>query len=131
MLLMLPLTLISLALYNLIAFGLIGSGFGQALYQAQLMSGGQWTFTLGDGLIVISLIFLFFEVLKATRTGAGSILDHLLSTFVFIAFLVEFLLVAEAGTSVFFILLVIAFIDVVAGYSVSIRSARRDVAFGG
>jgi hypothetical protein len=55
----------------------------------------------------------------------------LLSTFVFIAFLIEFLLVQAAANSVFFILMAITFVDVIAGFSVSIRSATRDVSVGG
>ena len=81
-------------------------------------------------IILIALVLLFIEIMKATRTGAFSVIDHLLSTFVFIAFLLEFLLVQGAATQVFFILMVIAFIDVIAGFSVSIRSAGRDVSIG-
>jgi hypothetical protein len=54
-------------------------------------------------------------------------MDHLLSTFVFVAFLVEFLLVKGAAHSIFFTLVVIALIDVLAGFSVSMRSASRDI----
>ena len=43
---------------------------------------------------------------------------------------IEFLLVANAATDIFFILMAIAFIDVIAGFSVSIRSAGRDVSIG-
>jgi hypothetical protein len=70
---------------------------------------------------------MFFEILKSTRTSNASVLDHLLSTFVFVAFLVEFLVVSGAATSVFFLLMVMALIDLMAGFSVSIRSAGRDV----
>jgi hypothetical protein len=52
-----------------------------------------------------------------------------MSTAVFIVALVEFLIVREAGTAVFLILTTICLIDVVAGYTVSIRTARRDIAF--
>ena len=65
--------------------------------------------------------------MKSTRTTNSSIIDHLLSTFVFVAFLVEFLLVKGAAHSVFFILMVITLVDLLAGFSVSIRSAGRDV----
>ena len=54
----------------------------------------------------------------------------MLSMLVFIAFLVEFLLVRGAATQTFFILMTIAFIDVVGGFAVSIRSAGRDVSIG-
>jgi len=50
-----------------------------------------------------------------------------LSTLVFIAFLVEFLLVKGAAHSVFFTLTIIALFDVLAGFSVSMRSASRDI----
>ncbi|MGH6808137.1 MAG: hypothetical protein ACREEJ_15045, partial [Ensifer adhaerens] len=68
--------------------------------------------------------------LKATRTGTRALMDHLLSMVLFIAFLVEFLLVAPAATQIFFILMTISFIDVIAGFSVSMRSAGRDVSIG-
>jgi hypothetical protein len=63
--------------------------------------------------------------------GSLTIIDHIMSTAVFIIALVQFLLVREAGTAPFFMLLAICLVDVVAGYSISIRSARRDVAFTG
>ena len=61
--------------------------------------------------------------------GRQQVVDHLLSTFVFVAFLVEFLLVEGAAHPVFFVLMVISLIDVLAGFSVSLRAAGRDVSF--
>jgi hypothetical protein len=92
-----------------------------------MQSGATWAITFGDALIALSLVFLFFEVLKATTHSRRSLIDHLLSTIVFIGALVEFLLVREAATSIFAILLVIALIDVLGGWSVSVRTARRDL----
>jgi hypothetical protein len=43
----------------------------------------------------------------------------------FVAMLVEFLLVRQAGTSTFFLLMIIALVDVLAGFIVSIRSSQR------
>lgn len=82
-----------------------------------------------DGLVLLALVLLFFEIMKSTRTSNRSILDHLLSTFVFVAFLVEFLLVRGAATSLFFTLMMIALVDVLAGFSVTIRASGRDVNF--
>ncbi|WP_299870423.1 hypothetical protein [uncultured Hoeflea sp.] len=133
MLAAIPLMIVPLALYNLVLLGVIGggvSGLGSTVTSLEMMSGAVWTMSLGDLLIVIALALLFIEVLKATRTGAWSVIDHMLSMFVFVAFLVEFLLVRDAATQVFFILMVIAFIDVIAGFSVAIRSAGRDVSIG-
>ena len=133
MLAAIPLMIVPLVAYNLVLIGLIGggvAGLGSTITSLSMMSGATWTMSLGDLLIVVSLVLLFIEVLKATRTGSWSVIDHMLSMFVFVAFLVEFLLVRDAATQVFFILMVIAFIDVIAGFSVSIRSAGRDVSIG-
>ncbi|MEP3437630.1 MAG: hypothetical protein ABJN75_12730 [Hoeflea sp.] len=133
MLAAIPLMIVPLIGYNLILVGLFGggiAGLGSTITSLSMMSGAVWTMSMGDLLIVVALALLFVEVLKATRTGPWSVIDHMLSMFVFVAFLVEFLLVRDAATQVFFILMVIAFIDVIAGFSVSIRSAGRDVSIG-
>lgn len=122
-----PLFLISFAIYNMIVFLTPGVSWGDALLSVPMQSGATWVITLGDVLIALSLIFLFVEMLKATRTSVHSMFDHLLSTVIFIAALVEFLLVPQAATSVFAILLVMTLIDVLAGWSVSLRAARRDL----
>jgi len=127
MLINFPLFLISFAIYNMIAFLTPGVSWSDPLFSVSMQSGATWTITFGDGLIGLSLVFLFFEVLKATKVSARSLIDHLLSTVVFIAALVEFLLVREAATSIFAILLMISLIDVLGGWSVSVRSARRDL----
>jgi hypothetical protein len=122
-----PLFLISFAIYNMIVFLTPGVAWSDVLLNVPMQSGAVWAVTLGDALIALSLIFLFVEVLKATRTSNHSMFDHLLSTVVFIAALIEFLLVPQAATSVFAILLMIALIDVLGGWSVSFRAARRDL----
>ena len=125
-----PLMAVSFILYNLVVFG-FGAAGGDPLqgevFSMGMMSGGRFSLNMGDGLIVASLILLFFEILKSTRTSNASVLDHLLSTGVFILFLVEFLLVPSAATAVFFIIMLMALIDVMAGFSVSNRSSGRDI----
>jgi uncharacterized membrane protein len=127
----LPLLIIPFILYNLGLIGLFGSANGDLwaseIFSVSMMSGGTWSMTLGDLMIVIALLLTFVEVLKAARASSASVVDHLLSTFLFVAYLVEFLLVREAAHSVFFILMVITFIDVLAGFAVSLRAAGRDV----
>ncbi|MCP4317356.1 MAG: hypothetical protein GY789_15400 [Hyphomicrobiales bacterium] len=134
MLAAIPLMIIPLIFYNVLIFGPFdGSGvamLSMEMFSVAMVSGAVWSMELGDLVIVTALFFLFFEVIKATRTGSWSVIDHLLSTLVFIAFLVEFLLVTDAATDVFFILAVVAFVDLIAGFSVSIKSAGRDVSIG-
>ncbi|OCW58124.1 hypothetical protein [Hoeflea olei] len=133
MLAAIPLMIVPLVAYNLVMAGLFGggvAGLGSTVTSLSMMSGANWTMSLGDLLIVVALVLLFVEVVKATRTGRWSVLDHMLSLCVFVVFLVEFLLVRDAATQVFFILMAIAFIDVIAGFTVAIRSAGRDVSIG-
>ena len=129
-----PLLIVPFILFNLGLAGMLGTGtatpWDQVLFNLPMMSGGSFSMTLGDLLILGALLLLFVEILKATRTSNASVVDHLLSIFVFVAFLVEFLLVEGAATSVFFILMTVAFVDVLAGFAVSLRSAGRDVNFG-
>ncbi|MEM5502553.1 hypothetical protein WNY59_13235 [Ahrensia kielensis] len=125
-----PLMIIPFIAYNVILVtGASVDPWNGTVFSVNLISGGQWTMSLGAMLLAIGLLFLFFEILKSTRTSNTSVLDHLFSTIVFIAFLVEFLIVAGASTSVFFLLMMMALIDVMAGFSVSIRSAGRDVSY--
>jgi steroid 5-alpha reductase family enzyme len=92
-----------------------------------MMSGGAWTITFSDVLVAVGLFFLFWEIIKSTRSSHRSLVDHMLSTLVFIIGLVVFLLVPKAATSTFALLLLMSLVDVVGGYSVAIRTARRDL----
>ena len=120
-----PLLLIPLAIYNMIAF-LFDLGFSDTVFSIQMMSGATLGVTSGDLLIIFSVLLLFVEILKATRFGVKSIVDHLLSFVVFVGALVEFLMVQKAATSTFLIFLVICAVDVIGGFSISIRAAARD-----
>ena len=96
------------------------------IWDGILPSGADFYLTVGNVFVMVGLVALFFEIIKAARLGASTIVDHMLSTATFIVALVEFLLVPFCGTATFFFLTIMALIDVVAGFSVSILSARRD-----
>jgi len=129
-----PLMLIPFILYNLAMLGAFGGGGTASLdtivTSVNMMSGATWTMSLGDLFIVIGLVILFLEIFKATRRSSVALLDHLFSMALFVVFLVEFLLVQGAATQIFFILMLISLVDVIAGFTVSIKSAGRDVAIG-
>jgi hypothetical protein len=139
MILSIPWLIVAIILYNVIAFsaswpaaGTPGpTVFDDQLFSVDMISGATWTLTVGDLVTIITLVLLFVEIIKATRTGGSSIVDHALSTILFMFCLVEFLVVRQAATSVFFFILVVAIIDVIAGFSITIRGARRDFGFGG
>jgi hypothetical protein len=48
---------------------------------------------------------------------------------IFIVMIVEFILVRQAASSTFFLLLVIGFVDVLGGFTITIRTAQRDIEF--
>ena len=129
MILSLPWILVSLIAYNVIVF-VTGTPLDSLIFEVPMLSGALWQFTLSDLMVAGTLFLLFVEVLKATRTGGNSLVDHALSTVVFIACLIEFLVVPQAATSLFFFITLIALIDVIAGFSVTIRAARRDFSVG-
>jgi hypothetical protein len=127
-----PLLLLAVIFYNLLAFGGGMAGQQAATLLAQpfpvtMPSGDVWSFTGADLFVTAAFCLLFVETVKATRTGRGEILNHAFSTLTFVAALVEFLLLKGFATSAFFLLVTMCLFDVVAGYTISIVSARRDL----
>jgi hypothetical protein len=122
-----PLLLVPFAIYNIIAFLMPGVSWTGTLTSVHMVSGGDWTMSAGDMLITLAIVLLFGELMKSTRIGLRSVVDHALSLVLFLAMLVEFILVRQAGTSTFFLLLVISFVDVLGGFAVTLRSAQRDL----
>jgi len=140
MLIALPLLLIPVVLYNIvILFGATGGG-GMAeadailrdpLFSIPMTSGANWSVGVGDLILFLSLILLFFELLKSTSSQKVAIVNHALSLIVFVVCLVEFLLIRGFATSTFFLILSMVMLDVLAGFIVTIIAARKDLDFGG
>ena len=121
-----PLLAVPVLIYN-IMMGVGDGGLHAApQFSIAMVSGAKWDIYSGDILIIISLVFFFIEILKATSTGTASIANHAVSMILFIVCLVEFLLLDKFGTSTFFILTMMCLLDVLAGVVVTIISARRD-----
>ena len=122
-----PLLLIPFAIYNMMAFLTPGVAWTAPVATVHMMSGEDWVLTWEDLLLAFAIFLLWIEIIKSTRIGMRSIMDHVLAMALFVAMLVEFLLVRQAGTSTFFLLMIIALVDVLAGFIVSIRSSQRRV----
>jgi hypothetical protein len=122
-----PLLLIPFAIYNIVAFLMPGVGWTSAFTTVHMMSGTDWTMSAGDILIAFSVLMLFGEMMKSTRIGMRTVVDHGLSLLLFLAMVVEFIMVRQAATSIFFLMMVISFVDVMGGFAVSLRSAQRDL----
>lgn len=129
-----PLIIIPFIIYNVIA--LLGGDvpaddiFRKPLFNLPMLSGAKWTFSWSDLLILLTMLLLFAELIKSTYTATSSLVDHGLSMLVFIACIVEFLIVPQAATSVFFFIMTATLVDVVAGFMIGIRTARRDLNIG-
>jgi hypothetical protein len=126
-----PLLLISFAIYNIVAFLMPGVSWGGVLATVHMVSKADWTMTAGDMLIALGILLLFGEMLKSTRIGIRTVVDHGLSLILFLGMLVEFLLVPQAATSTFCLLLVLSFVDVLGGFAVTLRTAQRDLTVEG
>jgi len=125
-----PLLALSVVVYNIIV--LVTGDVEAVLFlqrgiEITLFSGEAWKFTIGDLLVVISLVLLFVEILKSTVTTANSIANHALSMLVVIVALIEFLMFKGFGTSTFFIIMCMGLIDVIAGFSITIVASKRDL----
>lgn len=104
--------------------------FNEPVIGAGLPSGSRWVMTLGDLHVIAGLALLYIEILKSTRTQLSSILDHGLSLLLFVVCLVLFIIMPAFGTGSFFVLTMMTLLDVVAGFTVTITSAKRDIDVG-
>ncbi|MEI9804583.1 MAG: hypothetical protein WDN48_09120 [Pseudolabrys sp.] len=92
-----PLLLIPFAIYNIVAFLMPGVSWTGALTTVHMVSGADWSMSPGDMLVALSILLLFGEMMKSTRIGIRSVVDHGLSLVLFLAIMVEFLLVKQGG----------------------------------
>ena len=123
---MIPLLLVSLVLFTV---GNLAGGEGwtaQVLIDLQMVSGDDWVITFGNAFTILSMGLLFIEILRATKTGTDSLVNHALSAILFIATLILFIIVPGYGNSVFFIFMLMTFLDFMAGFIVTTVTARRD-----
>ena len=142
-----PLLALIVIAFNVVVFGggfLFGVGDTQAVEGAEsvipiferelgswsVMSGDVWTITLGNVFVIVALFLLFIEIYKSTRTDQTSIMNHGLSLVVFIVCLLEFIMMNGFGNSTFFLIMAMTLLDVVAGYTITISTARRDLGVG-
>ncbi|MFA4891873.1 hypothetical protein [Brevundimonas sp.] len=138
MLIAIPLLMIPVILYNIVVLtGMVGGAGAVAadgslrdvLFTIPMASGAGWSIGVGDLILFLSLILLFFELLKSTSSQKVAIVNHALSMILFVICLVEFLLIKGFATSTFFLIVTMVMLDVLAGFIVTIISARKDLDF--
>jgi hypothetical protein len=126
-----PLLLIPFAIYNIIAFLIPSVTWADVVSAVHMVSGTDWSMSAGDMLVTFAIVLLCGEVIQSTRVGLRTVAAHALSLILFLAMLIEFILVKEAATATFFLLLVVSFVDVLGGFAVTLRSAQRDLSVEG
>jgi hypothetical protein len=128
-----PMILLAVLAYNAVAFvsGAAGQHDINAVlgqnFSIPMFSGDKWKITAGDMLMALALVLLFVEIIKAARTSHREIVNHALSMLTFMGALVEFIVLKGFGTSPFFFIVGMCLFDVVAGYTITIITAKRDV----
>src|SRR3984885_15763514 len=124
-----PLLLVPFVIYNIVAFifRLPDDIWIAPATTVHMMSGQDWVLTWEDILLAFAIFLLWVEIIKSTRIGTRSVMDHILAMALFLAMLAELLLVSRAGTSTFFLLTVFALFDVLAGFIVGMRRPPRRI----
>ncbi len=125
-----PLLLVPFALYNIIAF-ILNLPFTDTVLTIPLMANGSLPVTTGDLLLVVAMLLLYVEFIKAARFVARAPMDHVLSFLLFVAMVCELMLVPRAATSTLLLLAVLSFVDVIAGVSVSARRKQHEIVLEG
>ena len=132
-----PLIAVVVVIYNVIAFGgqvfvtgdpnAMDAVLSDPVFHIKMVSMQTWTVSVGDLLVLGGLITLFQEVLRSARPDKSAIVNHGLSMVLFVITLVEFLIIKGFATSTFFLIMCMAMFDVVAGFTISVISAKRDI----
>ena len=76
-----PLLLIPFVIYNIVAFifRLPNDSWTAPVTTVRMMSGQDWVLTWEDSIIAFSILLLAIEIVKSTRVGMRTIVDHMLA----------------------------------------------------
>lgn len=127
-----PLLVFPLILYNFVVLTGIaprdsaGIWMQSPIFTVGMFSGDAWGVSFADVFMGLSLLLLFVEIVKSTRTDAMSIINHGLSMLLSVVCIIQFITMAGFSNSVFFMLTLMTILDVVAGFTVTIVAAKRD-----
>lgn len=125
-----PLLVFPLILYNFVVLTGIavkgGTWLIEPIFSVGMFSGDAWGVSFSDVFTSLSLLLLFVEIVKSTRTDAMSIINHGLSMLLSVVCIIQFITMQGFSNSVFFMLTLMTVLDVVAGFTITIVAAKRD-----
>ena len=119
-----PLLLIPFALYNIVVF-VLNMPLSDTVYSVPLPDDRSMPVSTGDLIVLIAMLLLYIEILKAARLGKTAI-DHILSFVLLAAMASQLVLVPRAMTPTLMLLTVLGFVDFIAGLSVPRPMARPE-----
>jgi hypothetical protein len=127
-----PLLALPLLYYNFMVFAVIGTDpalvnawlAGHA-FQLTMFSGAVWSMTQADVILAAAMGLLFIEILKSVGSPMLSLINHGIAVMTLLVYVVQFISFPGFTTSVFFMLALMQLIDVIAGYTITIVSARH------
>ena len=129
-----PLLSIPMIYYNIVVFcGFAGPADQVSAWMTapaltiHMFSGAVLGLSVSDIILFASMPLLFFEIVKSARTDALSVINHIVATLALVVAIVEFVAVPGFSTAVFCLLTLMQLVDVIAGFTVTIVAARRDV----
>ncbi len=132
-----PLLVFPLILYNFVVLtgiatpGNVSSWLAGPIFTVGMFSGDAWGVSFADVFMGLSLLLLFVEIVKSTRTDAMSIINHGLSMLLAVVCIIQFITMNGFSNSVFFMLTLMTILDVIAGFTVTIVAAKRDFGASG
>ncbi len=105
----------------------LGSDMVAPRVEFGLISGGTLVITGNDLFLIVVVIALFFELVKATNaTQQNVFIEHILSTLVFVAYVILLITVKAFGNSTFLLLTMLSLLDVLAGWTITYKTGLRD-----
>src|SRR5262245_47062682 len=84
-----PLLLIPFAIYNIIALPMPGVTWAGIVSTVHMVSGADWTMSACELRVTLAIVLLCGEVVKSTRIGLRTVVDHALSLILFLAMLIS------------------------------------------
>lgn len=125
-----PLMGIVFVIYAVITLTNPAAVWSHSVAQFTLPSGGMINLTVSYLFIAFALFVLFIEIVKSTSSSPQAMVEQALSALVFVFYLLSFLLFSFAAEATFFILMIISFVELLAGFIIMTVVARRDVSIG-
>ena len=128
-----PILLIPILVYAVLlatSGGQMSSRLSGQVFALTMASGDIWRMSVGSLLVSLSILCLFFEVLRSSRPTNAAIGENISTAIVWIICVVLFLLGRGFGTSEFFLIVLMLLIDFLTDSAVMVFTAKRSIGIG-